>query len=69
MKTKDKIDWDLVKNYQHKCKIICDEYHFHSALDGCVGGDKEDVLICKLYEYICFLESKLEKIEKIVIIN
>lgn len=32
--------------------LFCDEYHVHSALQGCLSGDPKDVQICKLVEVI-----------------
>lgn len=37
-----------------RCTVSCDEYHQHSALEGCLDApslnDPKDVLICKLCE-------------------
>jgi DUF971 family protein len=35
-----------------RVSVRCDEYHGHSARQGCLGGDERDVTICKLAEQI-----------------
>jgi hypothetical protein len=48
--------------YQPKCKVSCDEYHAHSALDGCLSNENENaVTICQLLEHIQVLEERVEK--------
>jgi len=37
--------------------VRCDEYHAHSALEGCLGGPEGAITICKFAEYALALES------------
>ena len=52
---------------KHKDRVIvhCDEYHAHSARSGCLGGSRDSVDICLLWEEIQRLEGKLDRIKKI----
>jgi len=49
-----------------QCKVSCDEYHLHSALEGCLSGPEAHVTICKLYEYITKISNKIEEIYKVI---
>jgi len=61
---------DLVKGISEaandEVKVHCDEYHAHSALQGCLVGREEDIIICKLCEVIKILEYRLDRIVKAV---
>jgi len=61
---------DLIKKIFEDAKsrvsIHCDEYHSHSALQGCLSGQEHDINICKLCEIIKILEYRLDKIKKII---
>ncbi len=42
-----------------KVRVSCDDYHAHSAIGGCVVGDKDAVTICKLCETIINLRAHI----------
>lgn len=48
-------------------KVGCDEYHSHSALDGCLSGDENLKNICKMGETIEMLEDRFQKIKELLI--
>ena len=48
-----------------KVKVHCDEYHAHTALDGCLFGEATDIEICQLVSHIHYLEGKLVEISKL----
>lgn len=56
----------LWKEVSERVRVSCDEYHPHSALQGCVTGeDPKDVLLCKLIETLLSDRRKTVKyIEK-----
>jgi len=35
-----------------RVELVCNEYHDHSALGGCLDGDPKDITILKLIEVI-----------------
>ena len=37
---------------QHLVRLCCDEMHAHSALRGCIAGEPEAVLMCRLIETV-----------------
>jgi len=65
MKLKNKIDWNLVISHTAKCKVNCDDFHNHTALNECITGPEDSLLISKLYEYILIIETKLSEIERL----
>ena len=55
----------LRKKYQPQCKVFCDEAHAHSALEGCVSHDNEDIVtICQLLEHISHLDWCINEASK-----
>ena len=59
-----------IKKIQNKASnrvnLSCDEYHAHSALAGCIVGEKDAVIICKLCETIMILHARLAQIVSII---
>lgn len=47
-------------------KISCDEYHAHSALNGCIIGNKDAVTICKLCETVMILHARIAQAVSII---
>ena len=47
--------------------VGCDEYHSHSALDGCLSGDENLKNICKMGETIKMLESRFQAIKDLFV--
>lgn len=37
---------------RERVRVTCDENHNHTALHGCLTGDRSDIVICKLCETI-----------------
>ncbi len=60
---------DLVKGIfevaNDKVTVHCNEYHAHSALQDCLAGREEDIIICKLCEVIRRLEYRLDGVVKV----
>lgn len=50
----------------NKVRICCDEFHAHSALNGCITGDLDAVVICKLCETIGVLRGQMAKMLAII---
>lgn len=48
-------------------QIGCDEYHAHSALDGCLSGDKNLKNVCKMGETIRMLEGRFQAIKDLFV--
>lgn len=42
----------LHKKVSKRTRVSCCEYHQHSALDDCLSGVEQDIIICKLIEVI-----------------
>jgi len=60
-----KLEEAINKVYNEAKKLVrvsCDEYHAHSAMKGCLAGDKNAITICKLCEAVNILLSKLDEV-------
>lgn len=49
---------------EKRVSVQCDDYHHHTAVYGCLGGDEDAVTICKLCETVNFLLLKIEEFQK-----
>lgn len=45
-------------------RVSCDDFHAHSAINGCLDGDEKSIDICKLVETIHRMEYLLNKFLK-----
>jgi len=44
-----------------RVKVACDEMHPHTAIRGCLAGDKDAITICKFAERLRELESAIDE--------
>ena len=61
---------DIKKIHEHAKKsvsVACDEYHQHSALQGCLHGDENAINVCKLCEYIYDLQEAVVELNKKIV--
>jgi len=54
----------ITEDAKKKVKVHCDEYHLHTAIGGCLTGDKDAIDKLKLIEHIHFLECLIEDMYK-----
>lgn len=47
---------EMYNEARKRVTVNCNEYHAHSALEGCLSGPPDAVAICKLAEYALALE-------------
>ena len=57
---------EIFKDAKARVQVSCDEYHGHSAIDGCIAPkkakDKDAVAICKLVEHISQIDRILRPV-------
>lgn len=56
----------IYREYKEYVTVCCDEYHAHTAAQGCLSGPQASKDICFLYEYIMVLESRLSRIAELI---
>ncbi len=54
---------EILEEYSKKVTITCNENHAHSALAGCISGEKEHVIICQLCEKLINIKNRLKRIK------
>ena len=52
--------YEIYDKHKKNVQVHCDEYHNHRAISGCLSGPKASIDVCKMHEYICILESRIE---------
>ena len=57
---------EIMTEAKKEVMVSCDDYHGHSALRGCIGGEPNSVNICKMGETIKLLEKKLLRIKALL---
>ena len=63
--TKKEIE-EMYQQAKKDVSVHCDEYHVHTALDGCLSGDPHAINVCKLYEHIQELHITIKKIYRTI---
>lgn len=59
--TDDQLD-EMHEEAKKSVKVSCDDYHPHSARDGCLHGDPMAIAVCVLCEELKRLRSRLKKL-------
>jgi len=57
---------EMHKLAKKSVSVHCDDYHAHTALDGCLSGDPNAVNVCKLCEHLYDLHNAITKINRII---
>jgi len=50
------------KEAKAKVQVSCDEYEAHSARKGCLSGDPQAIIICKLCEELEDIREEIRKL-------
>ncbi len=53
-------------NAKRDVRVACDEFHAHSALQGCITGPEHAVAVCKLVEQLLRIQGAAAVLAEVV---